>query len=1591
MTLKKLFTSLIILFFSLTIHSQDCSNSDFNNGIIGTVNGNTGEAAPFCSDTGIVFCNSLLLEQQGIIPDAEDSAQIGPNYGCLGSEPFPSWFFIRIDQPGNLDLTISQTTTGGAGLDVDFIIWGPFNQTQINAIQGGDTTLLNAANTQDCSYAPDAVEFLSVSPVANGEFYVILITNFGSQAGTIEMVSTNPGDPDAGSTDCSIIAGDLGQDQDVCEGETVTLDGTPTIGVATGYRWFLDEGAGFVELAGETNATLIIDDDRSGTYRVEVTNDGGDTAQDDVVITFHPQPTIGTLGFTTFEQCDTDANEDGFFIFDLEALFGATLLNGQDPTIFQVAFYDSQADADSNSSPLNPNNYQNDSPFSTDQIFARVFNIAAPDACTVVTTSFNVQVLAEPTIQNTADYEECDNDTDGDDTSGQVQSFDLSTKDNDILGGQDPTIFEVSYHLSASDAEDNLNPIDKTTLYLNPTPGLQPIYVRVTNNTTNCFAFTNTVHFNLVVNPLPVVTDPVALEICDNDQNGLASFDLTQAQTLISPDAANESFRYYPSETDAQNLTNEIMNPTNYTNVVDTNDAVWVRTITINGCFRISRVNLLVTNTAVADSWTYEVCDDYIDAGNDDQDGITTFNFADVNSLILDPFPDVQEPNITITYHESLADANSGINQIMDISAHRNTISPNSQQIFIRVENSANNACLYTGTNITLNVLPVPIANTVPDMDICDDDSDGDDTNGFVQSIDLESQTPGILGAQDPTLFTVTYHPTPGDATAGSNMIASPFTNTSANTQTIYVRVTNNTNGCFTDRSSFDVNVRPLPVVLPAVELKQCDDNTDGFVPFNLFEAGEIISTNFANETFEFFETQADAMAGTNVIPNPTTYTNQVITTDLVWARTISTFGCYRISEVTLTVATNGAQVTTFPPRTYNACDDYLDIDGNDTVNNDDTDGVTGFDFSDFGADIIAVFPIAEQPFLTVEYYRTEADALAELNQIPDPSNYRNIGFPNTQQIYVRVDNSQNNECIGFSPLITLIVDPVPVANPVADLEECDNADDGDFANGIIQTFDLTSRTAGILGAQDPNVYTVTYHTTALDANQGINAITNTTAYTNQTPNQQTIYIRVTHNTQGCFVDRASFDLIVNPTPGANFVEDLEVCDNLAGGSAQDGVADGIDLTVQTTTILGTQDPAVFSVSYHLSFNDAQDGTNAIPNPTSYQNTTPSLEIIYIRVLNNTTGCANGISNFNLIIHPEPTVETFVPEPYCDNDDDGDDTNGIIQTIDLNSLIPQILGTSQDEDDYTVTFHAELIDAQIGTLPLSTPYTNQNPGGDTVYVRVVNDDTGCVNDDLSLQIIVNPLPDFTVTTPQIVCLNGPELTLFVENPQGTYDYTWTDPDGNETFGTQLTVTTGGTYNVVGRTIDGTNCERSYDIVVNESIIATLTESNVSIEDESSSNTITIIDPTLLGIGDYEYSLLDDEEQEVRPYQDEPLFDNLPGGIYTILVRDKNGCGVASLEVAVVEYPKFFTPNNDGVNDTWAIKGANSTFFPGSQVNIFNRFGKVVAQINIDNPGWDGTFNGKDLPSDDYWFSVNLVHRDGVTVKNFQGNFSLLRR
>jgi gliding motility-associated-like protein len=136
-----------------------------------------------------------------------------------------------------------------------------------------------------------------------------------------------------------------------------------------------------------------------------------------------------------------------------------------------------------------------------------------------------------------------------------------------------------------------------------------------------------------------------------------------------------------------------------------------------------------------------------------------------------------------------------------------------------------------------------------------------------------------------------------------------------------------------------------------------------------------------------------------------------------------------------------------------------------------------------------------------------------------------------------------------------------------------------------------------------------------------------------------------------------------------------------------------------------------------------------------------------------------------------------------------------------------------------------------------------------------------------------------------------------------------------------------------------------------------------------------------GIGDYEYSI------DGFSFQDSSVFTVSKPGTYNVTIRDKKGCGDLNIAANVIVYPKFFTPNGDGYNDTWNIKGIFPLMNP--IIDIFDRYGKLIAKINRNEPGWDGTYNGIRIPSDDYWFTVGYTNYEGKQSV-FKSHFSLKR-
>lgn len=157
------------------------------------------------------------------------------------------------------------------------------------------------------------------------------------------------------------------------------------------------------------------------------------------------------------------------------------------------------------------------------------------------------------------------------------------------------------------------------------------------------------------------------------------------------------------------------------------------------------------------------------------------------------------------------------------------------------------------------------------------------------------------------------------------------------------------------------------------------------------------------------------------------------------------------------------------------------------------------------------------------------------------------------------------------------------------------------------------------------------------------------------------------------------------------------------------------------------------------------------------------------------------------------------------------------------------------------------------------------------------------------------------------------------------------------------------------------------------------DTNLSI-DPDQNNVEIIVD----GNGDYEYAINNGE------FQDDPVFNDVPPGTNTVIINDKNGCGTTEpLDFLVVGYPKFFTPNGDFINDTWNILGIETLDNP--TVFVFDRYGKLIKQLSAVG-GWDGTFNGRPMPSSDYWFRFEYGEPENglVVAKTRKTHFTLKR-
>lgn len=227
-------------------------------------------ATPVCASTAVTYPSTST----GV------PAEVGPYYGCLASQPNPSWFYFRIESAGNIIIDISQMASG-TGVDVDFIIWGPFTSPTAPCAGG-----LTMAAMESCSYSSSYMEIATVDSALVGEYYIMLITNFSGMPADVTF-SVNPASNGAISCTETCVT-NATFNSPLCVGATMQLNATNHLGLGT-YTW--TGPAGFT--SSLENPTISgVDGTNSGFYYLNYTRDTTCNYTDTVYVSVD---TCGTL------------------------------------------------------------------------------------------------------------------------------------------------------------------------------------------------------------------------------------------------------------------------------------------------------------------------------------------------------------------------------------------------------------------------------------------------------------------------------------------------------------------------------------------------------------------------------------------------------------------------------------------------------------------------------------------------------------------------------------------------------------------------------------------------------------------------------------------------------------------------------------------------------------------------------------------------------------------------------------------------------------------------------------------------------------------------------------------------------------------------------------------------------------------------------------------------------------------------------------------------------------------------------------------------------------------------------------------------
>ena len=410
-----------------------------------------------------------------------------------------------------------------------------------------------------------------------------------------------------------------------------------------------------------------------------------------------------------------------------------------------------------------------------------------------------------------------------------------------------------------------------------------------------------------------------------------------------------------------------------------------------------------------------------------------------------------------------------------------------------------------------------------------------------------------------------------------------------------------------------------------------------------------------------------------------------------------------------------------------------------------------------------------------------------------------------------------------------------------------------------------------------------------------------------------------------------------------------------------------VTVTIQNTPAPTGNSAQSFCSSQNATLNDiAISGTNIIWY-SSLTGTTvlPAATLLADNATYYATQTINNCESPNRLAITVTLINTLNANNYAETL--CDDLNNGTETINLSDYNTDLIATTSGS---TFTYYQSQNDAenQINSEAI-TNFTNYNltTGSHVIYVRI-DSNNGC-HQIVELNLTLVNKPSIPITDIMPIC-EGSSIT--VSAGTGFDSYLWSTAETSSS----ITIATPGNYSVtVTENHGGISCASVKNFTVVNSNAATIAEI-ITTDWTSNQNTISVlIAPN--SNGNYLYSL------DGVNYQASSTFTNLPHGEYTVFVKDDNGCGIQTEEVYLLMYPNFFTPNGDGFNDYWKIE--LSEHEPNMNILIFDRYGKLLKELGADSQGWNGTYSGSPVPSNDYWFVVK--RQNG---KEYRGHFSLKR-